>query len=374
MIICGVMTGTSLDGIDVAICDFFLKNNEFKFDLIYFEHLDFSTVIKNKLRQVIEKGVIDLKTLSQLNFAYSEEIATAIEKVLHNNKSLAIDAIGFHGQTLWHNPTTEEFCGRKIASTYQLGSGTYLSARLKKKVVYDFRTADMVVGGEGAPLVTVFDYYFLKSKDKNVIALNIGGISNITYLKKNCKIDEVVAFDCGPGNCLIDICAKRFFGVDYDYNGEFARQGKIIEEMLNELKTIEFIYKSPPKSTGRELFNEKLVEKYLSSYHSYDVIRTVTEYTAFSIAYNIKNFADNRAKVIVSGGGAKNKFLMECLKNHLQEARFQLSDEIGIPVDVKEAIAFAFLAYCRLNGVPANVPNATGAKKAVLLGAIAENY
>lgn len=372
MIVCGVMTGTSCDGIDIAICDFRLHPDRFSYHELYFEHFKFSNELQNKLKRLINEQIIDLKTLSQLHIAYTIEIAEAISNGILNSNLQKIDLIGLHGQTLWHNPTVEIFLGKSVSSTFQLGSGTFLAARLKTKVVYDFRTADIALGGQGAPLVPIFDYYFLKSNEENIIALNIGGISNLTFLPANCNKNQILAFDCGPGNSLIDAASKHLFNCDFDKNGNFASQGRIVDEIMNELKLIEYIHQKPPKSTGKELFNVKLISKYFSKYDKYDILRTLTEFTAYSIASNIKLYADEKAKIIVSGGGAYNSFLIQRLKEMLPQSKIISSLEIGILPQAKEAIAFAFLAFCRVNNIKGNIPAATGAIAEVLLGSIAE--
>lgn len=372
MVICGVMTGTSLDGIDVAICEFNLIQNKIKFELFWNGHYFFSNQLRNLLLETVSNQHIDLKTLSQLNIAYTNEIAIAIVDAKKKSETNEIDAVGFHGQTLWHNPEKEKFSGQDIASTFQLGSGAHLATILNTKVVFDFRTADIALGGQGAPLVPFFDYNFLKSDAEDVIALNIGGISNITFLPKNCSADEVIAFDCGPGNCLIDICAQKLFGVDFDENGHLASQGEIVPEIFDELISIKYIKQKPPKSTGKELFNVNLIEQYFWNYSKHDIMRTVTEFTAYAIAENIKLYANPFSKIIVSGGGANNNFLISTLRKRLNCPAIIPIDDIGIPSSAKEAIAFAFLAYCKLLGIESNLPSVTGASKAISLGVVAE--
>jgi len=372
MIVCGVMTGTSCDGIDVAICNFELINDNFSYELIYFEQFNFSRELQFQLKKIISDQIVDLKTLSQLNVAYTIEIADAVYNALSSSNLTKVHLIGYHGQTLWHNPNQELFLGKNISSTYQLGNGTYLAARLKTKVIYDFRSADIALGGQGAPLVPIFDYHFLKSTEENVIALNIGGISNLTFLPANCDKHQVIAFDCGPGNSLIDAASKHLFNSDFDIDGRLASQGHIIDKILNELKQIEFIHQKPPKSTGKELFNEKLILKYLQNYDKYDILCSITEFTAYAIAENIKLYTNERAKIIVSGGGTYNGFLLQRLRNLLPNSKVISSLQAGILPEAKEAIAFAFLAFCRENKIYGNLPSVTGASSETLLGAIAE--
>lgn len=374
MICVGVMTGTSLDGIDIAICDIgdnpSLSND---FELLCYETVPFSSELRAVLTELIIEQKISLKELSQLNAAFTDEIAEAIIKVLRKNDIEEIELVGCHGQTLWHNPTKEEFAGRNVSSTFQLFSGERLAARLSTMVVSDFRSADVALGGQGAPLVPIFDYFFLRSDSENVIALNIGGISNISYIPKSSKEDELIAFDVGPGNTLIDLACKFFYGKDYDKDGNYAIDGNIIPELFDKLKSIDFISQKPPKSTGRELFSKNLIDKYFSEeYNANDVLRTLTEFTVYCISENIRHFADESSRIIVSGGGANNRFMMDLLKLNLLKSEIVKSDDIGLPGDAKEAIAFAYLAWRRYMMLFGNLPNVTGATDKTLLGAISE--
>jgi len=374
MIVCGIMTGTSLDAIDIAICEFSTELIQTKcINLILHKQIDFSKELKYQLFKAITSGNIQLKDFSQLNFCFTYAISDAIKQTcLENNFPIEdIDLIGVHGQTLWHNPQKELFANRMISSTYQLFSGTALSALLNKPVVFDFRSADIALGGQAAPLVPIFDYYFFQSNSDDVIALNIGGISNITYIPQNANMNDINAFDVGSGNCLIDLAAKKLLNLDYDNNGDIAREGETILILFDELCKIEFIYQKPPKSSGRELFNEKLISDYIFNYKAEDIIRTLTEFTVHSISYNIRKFANEHSKIIASGGGCNNKFLMELLRYELKDANIINSNALNIPIDAKESIAFAFLAYLTYNQIPNNIPNATGANSQIVLGAIA---
>lgn len=374
MIVCGIMTGTSLDGIDIAVCRFGENPSiTSDFELLFCDVADFPIFLKNKLAEIISGKAISLKDLSQLNFAYSKVISEAVKLVCQkNNFDLkSIELIGLHGQTVWHNPKAENFCGIETASTLQIGSGTALSAILDIPVADDFRSADIALGGEGAPLVPIFDFNFFKSSSENVIALNVGGIANITYMPMNCDESQVTAFDVGPGNTLIDLAAMKHFDLQYDAGGSIARTGKLIDELFDNLSKTEFIRQEPPKSTGRELFDWGFVEQYLEKEHKpEDILRTLTEFTVFCIAENVKRFASESSKIIVSGGGERNQLMMELLSEALPDSKITSSSSLGIPSDAKEAIAFAYLAWRNIKGLHGNITSVTGAVRNTILGAV----
>jgi len=371
-ILCGLMTGTSLDGIDVAICSFSNADGKHFFKLIAFNTYPFPNQIKTILKDIISKKRF-IDDISFIHFALSKIYADAIIDLCEKSplELKDINAIGMHGQTVWHQPNPKEIDRLKISSTFQLGSGSYLAKLLDVPVVYDFRSADISLGGQGAPLVPIFDYNFLRIENENIVGLNIGGISNITYLPKSCKTSDVIAFDTGPGNVWIDLIANEFFNLNFDEDGKIARHGKINIPLLNKLKNIAFINQEPPKSTGRELFNRETLFNLISNEQKNDILATFTYFTAWSIAENIKMFLKSVDVVILSGGGANNLYLIELLKKELTEVVFKTSDEFGVNSDAKEAICFAYLAYRTLAGLPGNICSVTGASKETILGAIA---
>jgi anhydro-N-acetylmuramic acid kinase len=383
-ILAGFMTGTSADGIDCAIVRFSIdetgKHNQ---ELLGWLSKPLPEGISNLIKEVAENGET-ADSISFLNFAlsafYTDTLKLLCKKI--NFPVEAIDAIGIHGQTVWHEPKGMRLAGFVFRSTLQLGSISALAQYLKKLVVGNFRHSDIAAGGEGAPLAPIYDFNFLKSADKPTIALNIGGMANITLLKPNSSEDDVIAFDTGCGNVLIDSAMQILFGKSYDKNGAIASDGQIDKAALKLLKSIKFVKQPPPKSTGRELFNSemvlnafKLITKNLNGTltdeYKKDIITTLTYYTAWSIAENIRLFADENARIIVSGGGAKNKTLMKMLKKELPKAEIIISDDVGIPFQAKEAMIFAYLAWRTLGGLHGNIPSVTGAKEKVVLGEIA---
>lgn len=374
-VIIGIMTGTSLDSVDTALCKFYQENGTYKFTLLHYNEYEINQEIRELIFRIINNQ-FTIKELSQLNFYLAHLFAECSRKVCKeiNFNYDNVEAISIHGQTLWHNPTPELFADKYINSTLQLTSISALSALVQKDVVGDFRSADIALGGQGAPLVPIFDYHFLKNQNDNVVALNIGGIANITIMPKNCNIEELIAFDTGPGNMLIDIAMNKLFNKKFDKNGEIAKSGKIISDLLVELKKINFIYQNPPKSTGRELFNEQLLNSIIKpDYLDFDIIRTLTEFTANSISLNIEKYAPINSKVIVSGGGRKNSFLFQLLQEKLINYKVMNIDGIGINGDAKEAVCFAFLGYLNKISNFGNVKSITGAKNSIILGVNAKS-
>ena len=319
-LVCGLMTGTSVDAVDVALCRFSVAQNRFSYDLIAFDCLEIPIEIKKLINRTITEKV-SIREISLLNSALAHLYTDSIKHIAQKAKIelSQIEAIGTHGQTLWHFPDGDTLADISIPHTFQAGSGSYLAVKTGIPVISDFRTADIALEGQGAPLAPIFDYHFLRDENHDTIALNIGGISNITYMKADCKKDEVIAFDTGPGNTLIDYATSKYFGLAFDKNGEIARKGSIISSLFDKLKDDNYITRRPPKSTGREKYNPNYLNKIYAineKEKKEDLIRTLTEFTAWSIAENIRLFANPSSKIMVSGGGSNNLFLIELL--HLQ--------------------------------------------------------
>ncbi len=374
--IVGIMTGTSADGVDLILAKFIgSKSKKFLFSILGFKSFSFSNDLKGLIELAINNEA-KTREIAVLNFELAYFFSYVVRSFL---KSIEfplskVDAVAVHGQTVWHEPKSKSTTGKGF--TLQLVSLSALSQILKVPIVGDFRSKDVAIGGEGAPLVPIFDYEFLSSNEYDVITLNIGGIANIAYLPKKCKVKDVIAFDSGPGNTWIDGAMKILFGKNYDFAGETARQGKLNNKLFKKLKSIKYVRQKPPKSTGREEFSKEKLKEILefsqkNSIHNIDVITTLTHYTAWSIAENIIKFTNPRSQLIVSGGGSKNKFLIELLSQYLPESKVTLIDDYGIPSQVKEPLAFAFLGYLRLGGLPSNIPNVTGAKEKISLGIVA---
>ena len=271
------------------------------------------------------------------------------------------------------------FLGRKLAVTWQTGEGAAIAARVGVPVVSDFRPADMAAGGKGAPLVPFLDYLLYRDQRIGRIVQNIGGIANLTAIPAGAPVREIVAFDTGPGNMVIDAVTEKLFGKPYDRDGRIAASGAVLENVLNGVMRVPFFRRKPPKTAGREEFGREFVLQFLKSCGRTDkrnVVATATALTARSIAEALAHFVlkrrGNFAEYVVSGGGAKNPTLLAMLANELQPLGLKIrsSDEFGLPSEAKEAVAFALMAYETWNRRPSNVPSATGAKRPAVLGKI----
>ncbi len=376
----GIMSGTSLDGVDVALVEIEGNSTFTKIELVGFLEYPFPKGLKNKLLKNSVKESSNVEDLSQLNFLIPNVYFDAINALCEDlNFSLTdVDLIGTHGQTVQHLPRKQEYLGYKISSTLQIGDPAVLAKLTNTITVGDFRTGDVALGGEGAPLIPYFDYLLFHSHKNNRALLNIGGISNFTILNKELGLQEVLAFDTGPGNMLIDTLTKKLFSKDYDKDGAIARSGKLNEDLFKSLiEKDDFIERTPPKSTGREYYGEQFLSELLQQFGSVskeDWLHTATMFTAYGIFRNYDKFVKDETiidELIVSGGGAKNKFLYECLNKEFgSSVELKVIDDIGVSSDAKEAICFAVLANETISGNPTNIPRTTGASRATVLGKI----
>jgi anhydro-N-acetylmuramic acid kinase len=315
-----------------------------------------------------------------LNFAIGEVFADAVLKLCRKSRISinSIDLIGSHGQTIYHNPKGTRFGKLLLRSTLQIGEPCIIARRTGKTVVADFRPADIAAGGQGAPLVPYADYLLFSHKKKNRIVQNIGGIANLTWLKARADIKDVLAFDTGPGNMIIDHIANLITKgrYRYDVDGKIAAKGKVNARLLEKLMQHKFLKRRPPKSTGREEFGAAFSNRLYNTaakagLKPADILATVTAFTARSIIAAYRRFLPLLPdEVILCGGGAKNKTLVKMLKEQIKPAKVLLTDDFGINTDAKEAISFAILAGQTIRGIPNNVPSATGAKTSVVLGKI----
>lgn len=373
MRIAGIMSGTSLDGIDVAIVD--IQGKQIKTVVTQ------TRPYPNQVRHAIlaaSTAATSTATLSRLNFLLGELYASAVEETCrkHAIPLGSIELIGCHGQTFFHEGERTAFLGRKISSTLQLGEASVIAERTGIPVVSDFRTRDMAAGGKGAPLVPFVDYLLFGHPRSGRVALNIGGIANLTAIPPAAKSDRVIAFDTGPGNMVIDALVfehtrgKRKF----DRDGSIASSGRTDRALLESLLANPYYKLRFPKTAGREQYGADFLDRMKKSgFGTRDLIATATELTAATIAIGIDRLVKPRMRiddVIVSGGGAHNRHLMARLRACLPHVRILTSEDFGISVDGKEAIAFAVLAYNTWRRRPGNLPSATGARRAVVLGKI----
>jgi len=348
--VAGVMSGTSLDGIDVAIVD--IEGRRIR--SIGFESAPYPPAVRDAILAAAEPAAI-----SRLNFRLGELYARA---VLHATRRFGpVQLIGCHGQTIYHE-------GR--SNTLQIGEPAVIAEHTGVAVVSNFRTRDIAAGGQGAPLVPYADYWLFRHRRLSRAALNIGGIANVTLLRANATPLDVVAFDTGPGNMVIDALAREFTGArrSYDRNGRIAASGRVNRKLLDGLLADPYYRRSAPKSCGREQFGCAFVERMKRSRLPLaDLIATATTLTAATVAAAIP---EDTAELIVSGGGVHNRTLMEQIAAFLPDKAIVSSAAYGIDPDGKEAIAFALLAYQTWRKQPANLPSATGAHHPVVLGNI----
>ncbi len=374
MLAIGLMSGTSLDGIDAAL----VKIENEKFQVLKFITLPYEESFKKILMRNLSDETACLSEISSLNFELGYRFVKAIDVLLQGTayKYQDISFVASHGQTIWHDPL-----GNKsiidVPSTLQIGEPSVISYYTGIKTISNFRTMDIVAGGEGAPLVPYSEYLLFKDPKKDVVLQNIGGIGNLTYLKHGCSIEEVKSFDTGPGNIMIDYFTNKYFAKPYDNNGDIANKGKVINEILDYLLKDEFITKIPPKTTGREQYSQQFMEKmavdcHFEEYKKEDIICTISEFTAYTIAYQYLHFINHIDLVVISGGGSHNKYIMRRIQE-LTKIKTITGEEFGINSDSKEALAFVILGYQTINNLPSNVCSATGAKEHVILGNITNN-
>jgi len=350
----GVMSGTSLDGIDITLCE--IDKSVCK--MLYSYEATFDESVKEQILEMIE-GQTTLREVGSLNSQLGHIFADALNDFL---KKYAINpqditAIGLHGQTLWHEPDA------KFAFSMQLGCPNVVSAKTGIKVIADFRSMDIANGGEGAPFAPAFHKEIFASLQKNVAVVNIGGMANITLLG-----EELKGWDSGCGNVLLDLWIQRTLNERYDRDGAFAKRGRVEKQLLQSMLEDEYFKKLPPKSTGREYFNQTWLERYLATFDTLsdvDIQRTLLELTAKSIVQDI--LKTSTKLIIVCGGGAKNGFLMQRLKD-LSQLEVQSSDTFGVSSDFMESMAFAWLAYKRVQREEVVLSDVTGARKNSVLG------
>jgi anhydro-N-acetylmuramic acid kinase len=382
MIVAGVMSGTSADGINVALVRVTASSRRrARTPVLHFlAHAEYA--YPKRVRRAVLAAMNSTKAsvaeLARLNFLLAELYADALLATQRRFR-LKAELVGCHGQTLYHQGEAEPFLGRRLAVTWQTGEGAILAARIGIPVVSDFRPADMAAGGKGAPLVPFLDFLLYGDDRVGRIVQNIGGIANFTAIPAGASLNRVRAFDTGPGNMLIDAVTERFFGKPYDRDGRIATAGVVLNHVIRDVLRAPFFRRKPPKTAGREEFGREFANEFIrrcGRVDKRDVVATATALTARSIADALRRFVVRRTGTyrdfIVSGGGASNPTLMAMLANELRPLGLQIrsSDEFGLPSEAKEAAAFALLAFQTWNREPSNVPSATGAKRPAILGKI----
>ncbi|KPK35271.1 MAG: hypothetical protein AMJ65_17505 [Phycisphaerae bacterium SG8_4] len=376
MRVAGLMSGTSADGVDVAIIDIAGR----KVQLRAFEMFPYPPALRREVLRLCRPESARLDNICHYNFVLGEVFADSVIKLCSNSRiSLSsIDVIGSHGQTIYHSPRGRRYGRRAIRSTLQIGEPSVIAQHTGVTTVADFRPRDIAAGGEGAPLVPYADYVLFGHNRLTRAVQNIGGIANVTFIPAGSKSDEIVAFDTGPGNMVIDgIIRLASDGKrNFDRDGNMAARGVVDNKLLGEMRKHPFLRRRPPKSTGREQFGavfadqiyRRAVKKRLSDT---DVVATVTALTARSITQAYRRFLPAMPdEMILCGGGAHNRTLVEMLRSELEDVKILSTGDFGISVDAKEAVSFAILAWATVKGIPNNVPGATGAEQPVVLGKI----
>ncbi|WP_207696585.1 anhydro-N-acetylmuramic acid kinase [Enterococcus sp. DIV0212c] len=367
----GLMSGTSLDGVDAALVEISGQNETTSVELLEFLTCPFEEKTLQKIRETLSLESSDVEKICSLNIELGELFAKAVLMVCDKAgiSSDELSFIGSHGQTLFHIPFARaDF----YASTFQIGDPAVICERTKTTVVSNFRERDMAVGGQGAPIVPYSEYILYQKPETTRLLQNIGGIGNVTVIPKSGKLVDIVAFDTGPGNVIMNELCLYFFDQEYDKDGLHASQGTVDQALLKELMTHPYIQKSYPKTTGREDFGKQFTATLLKKWQlpPEDFIATATMFTAKSIAKAVKEFIEGDTELIIGGGGSYNQTLVSMIKQELPNVQVLIQEEIGYSSEAKEAVAMAVLANQTLQHCTGNVPNATGAKKAVPLGSI----
>ncbi|MGA2833472.1 MAG: anhydro-N-acetylmuramic acid kinase [Terracidiphilus sp.] len=381
MTVAGIMSGTSADGIDVAVVRIAPGKQRTKLTLLAHEGFSFPASLRRAVLAAMNAAATSTAELARLNWRLGLAYAEAVDATVKRH-ALKLDLVGCHGQTLYHQPRAESYAGRRFACTWQLGEAAAIAAQAGVPVVSNFRPADIFAGGQGAPLVPLLDYVLFADPRRGRVLQNIGGIANLTAIPAGATADAVVAFDTGPGNMVIDALAQELFDKNFDRNGAIAARGKVLATVLSTALGNPYYTLKPPRTAGREQFGREYSAKFLASCRRHsnrpeDALATATALTAETIARSYNSFAHREMKgravdYIVSGGGARNATLMAMLAQRLEPLGCELasSEQFGLPAEAKEAAAFALLAWQTWHHLPGNVPKATGAAQPAILGQV----
>ncbi len=386
MIVAGIMSGTSADGVDVALCRIRMgADGGPKLRLLGHAAFPYPAAVRKAVLAAMDATAISVADLSRLHWRlgalYADCVAKATEQF-----GLKLDLAGCHGQTIYHQAVPAKYLGAPVRATWQLGEASLIAERLRVPVVSDFRPADLAAGGQGAPLVPMLDYALFRSAKVNRVLQNLGGIANLTAIPAGGDADSVLAFDTGPANMVVDACMMRLYGKKMDHDGRVAARGSVLQPVVDTLLGDPYFAAAPPKSCGREQFGEAYTARFVTLCRAAgaanpDIVATAIALTAASILDSYRRFVwthlGRRAPLaptefLVAGGGAQNPTLMRTLTDGLTAlgVRVGTTDELDIPVQAKEAVAFALLAWLTWHRLPGNLPAATGASRPVILGKI----
>ncbi len=376
----GLMSGTSLDGIDAALVNISQAENGLNIELVDFLNIDYKKEFRQKILKTTALDKSNIKDVAHLNIDLAEKFSEAVFSLLKksNLTPADVDLVASHGQTIYHNVEDKEGI-----STLQVGSASFIAERTGITTVYNFRMRDLAAGGEGAPLVPYTDYLIYNSENKNRILQNIGGIANYSYLPANGELNDVVGSDNGPGNMIIDNAVETLTNgkMDFDKDGKMAGKGEVSQKLLTEMMRHPFIKKTPPKSTGRADFGKRYTEKIVKkgkkmNLSKNDIITTITSFTALAIIDSYQKYLPTDIdEIIIGGGGSYNPYLLNKIKEYKNEKlrkdiKVLKQEDLGYSSEAKEAVAFAVLGYQTMKGKSNNVPGATGAQSEVILGEI----
>ncbi|WP_263381620.1 anhydro-N-acetylmuramic acid kinase [Granulicella arctica] len=390
MIIAGVMSGTSADGVDVAVCRITAGPDAAspRVKLLRYSSFAYPKAVRAAVLGAMNAEDISTAELARLNWRLGEIYADAVSKACAaaNVRGKSLSLVGCHGQTVYHQGIAAKYLGAEVRATWQVGEASVIAERLRVPVVSDFRPADLAAGGQGAPLVPMLDYVMFRSEKVSRILQNLGGIGNLTALPAGCSADGAMAFDTGPGNMVIDGCMERLYGKHFDRGGAVGRRGGVLTDVVQEVLRRPYFSAPPPKSCGREEFGSSFVDGFISrcrkvSTSDADVVATATALTAESVLLGYRSFvwahvgqAAPLAKVeyVVAGGGAKNAALMDMLREGFGAlgVKVRVMEDLGVPAQAKEGVAFALLAWLTWHRLPGNVVAATGATRPVILGKV----
>lgn len=384
----GMMSGTSVDGVDAALVEISGTDSEPKVKLLAFENKPYPPQVREKIFSLFTSANATVDKVGYMNFLlgeiYAKSALSVIEKA--GMKPEEIDVIGSHGQTIWHAPIPESPNGIPVAYTVQIGEGSVIAERTGILTVSDFRVADMAAGGQGAPLVPFSEYLLYRREKETILLQNIGGIGNMTVMPAGAKPRDVFAFDTGPGNMIIDAVISAVTGGEktYDAGGETAAKGKVCNALLDILKEEPYYRQPLPKTTGREHFGVQYTEKILSWWKENpipveDLLATVTDLTAYSIADAYERYVLPKyraSEIIVGGGGSYNATLLRFMKERFAPhgVAVRTQEDLGLSSDAKEAVAFALMADCCMRGKANTLPSVTGAEHPAVMGKISQPY
>jgi len=389
MVVAGVMSGTSADGVDVTLCRISpsrVKGRTPAVKLLGHAGFAYPKAVRAAVLAAMDAKAISVAEMSRLNWRLGEIYADCVEKAAEKI-GVRVRLVGCHGQTIYHQGVASRYLGSDVRCTWQTGEASVIAERLRAPVVSDFRPADLAAGGQGAPLVPMLDYCMFRSAKASRVLQNLGGIGNLTAIPAGGSVDQVMAFDTGPGNMVIDGCMSRLYGKGFDRWGAVARRGKVIPAVVARVLEDGYFSAAPPKSCGREEYGSAFVDRFIgmcrkTGASDADVVATATALTAASILDAYRRFVwghlgqaaplATRIEYVVAGGGTKNAALMGMLREGLEPlgVKVRLMEELGVPAQAKEGVAFALMAWLTWFGLPGNVPAATGAKRPVVLGKV----